>query len=340
VLDRGVEARSGAAAKELVVVDGAVIGVRVQTADGDQLIGARRGVVLACGGFEWNEQMVAGFIGEQLMPLSLPYNEGDGHVMAMEAGAQLANMMSFWGQPALLEPGFEIDGRLVPQMASIRSMPGVMIVNRYGDRFINEGATYQDYPKALQTYDPVAVDYPNRPPTWVIFDQQVRDTAVVLPTVLPGQPTPDWIFTAPTIAELADQIGAPPERLEATVERWNANVEAGEDPDFHRGTFWWEAFMTGGPSPEACLRPVAKGPFYATQLINGTLGTHGGPRIDASGRVLGAKGDVIPGLYAAGNASACVYGRAYPGGGGTIGPAMTFGYLAGRAAAVETPRAV
>ena len=340
VLDRGVEARSGTAAKELVVVDGAVIGVRVATAEGDQFIGARRGVVLACGGFEWNEQMVAGFIGEQLMPLSPPYNEGDGHVMAMEAGAQLANMMSFWGQPSLLEPGFEIDGRLVPQMASIRSMPGVMIVNRYGDRFINEGATYQDYPKALQTYDPVAVDYPNRPPTWVIFDQQVRDTAVVLPTVLPGQPTPDWIFTAPTIAELADQIGAPPERLEATVERWNANVEAGEDPDFHRGTFWWEAFMTGGPSPEACLRPVAKPPYYATQLINGTLGTHGGPRIDASGRVLGAKGDVIPGLYAAGNASACVYGRAYPGGGGTIGPAMTFGYLAGRAAAVETPRAV
>ena len=274
------------------------------------------------------------------MPLSPPYNEGDGHLMAMEAGAQLANMMSFWGQPALLEPGFEIDGRLVPQMASIRSMPGVMIVNRYGDRFINEGATYQDYPKALQTYDPVAVDYPNRPPTWVIFDQQVRDTAVVLPTVLPGQPTPDWIFTAPTIAELADQIGAPPERLEATVERWNANVEAGEDPDFHRGTFWWEAFMTGGPSPETCLRPVAKPPYYATQLINGTLGTQGGPRIDEAGRVLGAKGDVIPGLYAAGNASACVYGRAYPGGGGTIGPAMTFGYLAGRSAAVETPRAV
>ena len=340
LLDRGVEARSGTAAKELVVVDGAVIGVRVATAEGDQLIGARRGVVLACGGFEWNEQMVAGFIGEQIMPLSPPYNEGDGHRMAMEAGAQLANMMSFWGQPALLEPGFEIDGRLVPQMASIRSMPGVMIVNRYGDRFINEGATYQDYPKALATYDPVAVDYPNRPPTWVVFDQQVRDTAVVLPTVLPGQPTPDWIFTAPTIAELADQIGAPPERLEASVERWNEHVEQGVDPDFHRGTFWWEAFMTGGPSPEACLRPVAKAPFYATQLINGTLGTHGGPRIDAAGRVLGPNGDVIPGLYAAGNASACVYGRAYPGGGGTIGPALTFGYLAGRAAAVETPRAV
>ena len=189
--------------------------MRVTTGDGDQLIGARRAVVLASGGFEWNKQMVAGFIGQEIMPLSPPHNEGDGHRMAMEAGAQLANMMSFWGQPALLEPGFEIDGREVPQMASIRSMPGVMIVNRYGDRFVNEGATYQDLPKAMATYDPVAVDYPNRPPTWIVFDQHVRNTAVVLPSVLPGQPTPDWIFTAPTIGELADQIGAPPERLEA-----------------------------------------------------------------------------------------------------------------------------
>ena len=340
LVDRGVSVQTGTAAQELVMVDGAVIGVRVSGAAGDELIGARRGVVLASGGFEWNKQMVAGFIGQEIMPLSPPHNEGDGHRMAMEAGAQLANMMSFWGQPALLEPGFEIDGREVPQMASIRSMPGVMIVNRYGDRFVNEGATYQDLPKAMATYDPVAVDYPNRPPNWIVFDQRVRDSAVVLPTVLPGQPTPDWIFTASTIAELAERIGAPAERLEATVERWNEHVAAGEDPDFHRGTFWWEAFMTGGPTPEACMRPVAKPPFYAVQLINGTIGTNGGARIDAGARVLGAKGDVIPGLFAAGNASACVFGRAYPGGGGTIGPALTFGYLAGRAAAAEEPRAV
>jgi 3-oxosteroid 1-dehydrogenase len=88
------------------------------------------------------------------------------------------------------------------------------------------------------------------------------------------------------------------------------------------------------------MRPVAKPPFYAVQLINGTIGTNGGARIDAGGRVLGANGDAIPGLFAAGNASACVFGRAYPGGGGTIGPALTFGYLAGRAAAAEAPREV
>ncbi len=336
LLDRGVEVKLGTPGQELVVVDGEVIGLRA----GRELIGARKGVVLACGGFEWNEEMVAGFIGQRLMPLSPPYNEGDGHRMAMQAGASLANMRAFWGQPALLEPGFELDGRAVPQMASIRSTPGVVIVNRHGDRFVNEGATYQDFPKTLTSYDPVGVDYPNEPPTWLIFDQRVKNGAMVLPTVMPGQPAPDWIAQAPTLAALAEQIGIPPERLEATITRWNEHVAAGEDSDFHRGTFWWEAFMTGGPTPAACLRPVTKPPFYAVELRNGTLGTSGGPRIDSSARVLAQGGVPIPGLYAAGNASACVFGGAYPGGGGTIGPAMTFGYLAGRSVASGAPREV
>ena len=97
LLDRGVEVLTGTAAQELVVVDGAVVGVRGRRRDGDQLIGARQGVVLACGGFEWNSEMVDGFIGQQIEPLSPPHNEGDGHLMAMEAGAELANMTSFWG---------------------------------------------------------------------------------------------------------------------------------------------------------------------------------------------------------------------------------------------------
>jgi succinate dehydrogenase/fumarate reductase flavoprotein subunit len=340
LLDRGVRVQTSSPVQELVIVDGAAIGVRAHDSAGDRLIGARRGVILACGGFEWNEQMVAGFIGEQIRPLSPPFNEGDGHRMAMEAGASLANMRSFWGQPALLEPGFELDGRPVPQMASVRSLPGVLIVNRYGDRFVNEGVTYQDLPKTLSVYDPVAVDYPNRPPTWLVFDQSVKDGAVVLPTVLPGEPAPDWISHAETIGELAEEIGIQPDRLERTVSRWNEHVEAGEDPDFHRGTFWWEGFMTGGPSTKACLRRVAKPPFYAVELCNGTIGTNGGVRIDARGRALRYSGDPIPGLYAAGNASASVFGGAYPGGGGTIGPAMTFGYLAGRSAAADAPREV
>jgi 3-oxosteroid 1-dehydrogenase len=370
LLDRGVEVLTGAPARQLVVVDDEVLGVEVEFA-GDararnlgrnvpprnvsaeisargegrgrrELVGARRGVVLACGGFEWNESMVRAFIGEAIEPLSPPHNTGDGHRMAMEAGAELANMTSFWGQPAILEPGVTFEGRPMVQMASIRSVPGVIAVNKHGRRFVNEGATYQDFPKVvLGAFDPVALDYPNEAPQWLVFDQRVKDTAVVLPTVLPGQPAPDWIVRASSIAELAGRIGIDPAALEATVARWNEQVAAGEDTDFHRGTTAFEAQMTGHePSPETCMAPVEQPPFYAVQLRNGALGTNGGPRIDAHARVRRHDGGVVPGLYAAGNAAAGVFGPAYPGGGATLGPALTFGYLAGRHCASLQPRNV
>ena len=337
LLDRGVDVQTGTPATDLVVVDGEVIGVRSTIG----LVGARRGVVLACGGFEWNPAMVRAYVGQPLEPLSPPYNEGDGHRMAMEAGAAMSNMASHWGQPGINEPGFEIDGRPVPQMGSIRSTPGVIAVNRHGRRFVNEGATYQDYPKVLATFDPVAVDYPNESPHWLVFDRRVKDTAVVLPSVLPGQPAPGWIHQAPTIAALAEGIGIDPGALEATVARWNEQVAAGEDTDFHRGTTMFEVHMSGRlPSPQACMRPVAEPPFYAVELVDGTLGTNGGALVDEHARVRSLRGGVIPGLYAAGNATASVFGLAYPGGGATIGPAMTFGYLAGRHAAAQPRRAL
>ena len=341
LLDRGVDVATGARARELVAVDGEVVGVKVEQDGGTRMIGARKGVVLACGGFEWDEAMVKSFIGQQLEPMSPPHNEGDGHRMAMEAGAELANMRSFWGQPAILEPGFELDGRVVPQMGSVRSIPGVMVVNRHGRRFVNEGVTYQDFPKLIDVFDPVAVEYPNEAPHWLVFDQRVKDTAVVLPTVLPGQPAPDWITSAPSLRALADAIGLDAGALEDTVTRWNEAVARGEDPDFQRGTTWFEVHMSGRPpSPRACMAAVEQPPFYAVQLRNGALGTNGGPRVDASARVRSYRGGVVPGLYAAGNASASVFGPAYPGGGATIGPAMTFGYLAGRHAAAQPARDV
>jgi succinate dehydrogenase/fumarate reductase flavoprotein subunit len=337
LLDRGVEVRTGEPVEDLVVEDGAVIGVRSSAG----LTGARKGVVLASGGFEWNDEMVRGFIGERLEPMSPPYNEGDGHRMAMEVGALLGNMRSFWGQPGIFEPGFEIDGRPVPQMGSVRSTPGVIVVNRHGRRFVNEGVTYQDFPKVLATFDPVAVDYPNEAPHWLVFDRRVKDTAVVLPTVLPGQPAPDWVVQAPTVAELAQRIGVDATALEETVARWNAEVAAADDADFHRGTTMFEVHMSGQlPSPRACMRPVAEPPFYAVQLVNGALGTNGGMVIDTHARVRRIRGGVVPGLYAAGNATASVFGPAYPGGGATIGPALTFGYLAGRDAAAQPARAI
>jgi hypothetical protein len=260
--------------------------------------------------------------------------------MAMSAGARLANMSSFWGQPALLDPAIEFEGEPMYQMATVRSTPGMIAVNRHGRRFVNEGVTYQDFPTALDVYDPVAVEYPNED-HWLVFDQRVRDRAFILPTVLPGGPTPPWIASGDTIAEVARVVGIDPGGLAATVEAWNEDVERGADSQFHRGTVRFESHMSGSrPSPERMLAPVATPPFYAMRLYNGTIGTSGGPLIDRHARVRHVRGGVIDGLYAAGNAAASVFGTMYPGGGATIGPAMTFGFLAGRHAAAQPARAV
>ena len=334
LLDRGVAIETGTAATDLVVVDGDVVGVLVEHDGGTELIGTNKGVVLACGGFEWNDDMVRAFIGREIFPLSPPHNEGDGHRMAMEAGAALANMTSFWGQPAMVDPDVDFEGNLLYQMGTARSAKGVILVNRNGKRFVNEGVTYQDFPKALGAYDPVALDYPTDN-VWMIFDQPTKDSTVLLPSLLPGAEPPEWMTRAATIRELAAEIGVDPDALEATVaalERARCRGRGPRLPPGHRP-------LRGAHER---LVPDARGavwarsrpaPFYAMPLYDGTLGTNGGPRIDADARVLRHDGNPIPGLYAAGNASASVFGPAYPGGGATIGPALTFGYLAGRHAA-------
>jgi succinate dehydrogenase/fumarate reductase flavoprotein subunit len=341
LLDRGVEVRTSSPARELVVGDGEVVGVEAEHDGRREAIGARRGVVLASGGFEWNAPMVKAFVGQHLDPLSPPHNEGDGLRLAMEAGAELANMKSFWGQPAIFEPGRTFEGHPMVQMGTVRSTPGVIAVNKHGRRFINEGVTYQDFPRVVGDFDPVGIDYPNEAPQWLVFDQRVKDTAVILPSVLPGSPAPDWIAQAPTVGELAALIGLDAPSLEATVRRWNEQVVAGQDRDFRRGTTAFELHMTGeAPSPARCMAAIAQPPFYAVALRNGALGTNGGPRIDTNARVRTYGGGAIPGLYAAGNVAASVFGPAYPGGGATIGPALTFGYLAGRHVAAQPRRSI
>jgi len=132
-----------------------------------------------------------------------------------------------------------------------------------------------------------------------------------------------------TIAELAEQMGVDPARLEATIARFNANAEKGEDPDFHRGEAAYDK-MYGDPrvAPNPCLRPLTKGPFYAMPIYPGDIGTNGGLKTDALARVLDAKGKPVAGLYAIGNSAASAMGESYPGAGVTIGPALTFGYIA------------
>lgn len=344
LVDRGVEVRTSTPVIDLVGRRDDVLGVTAERT-GDMRrttrIAATQGVVLASGGFEWSKELVRDFIGAPLDPLSPPGNDGDGLRMGMAAGARIANMTSFWGQPAVLEPGFEYEGREMVQMASFRSSPGVIVVNRHGRRFVNEGATYQDFPKVLQHFDPVAVDYPNQPPIWAVWDQRTKDRTVILPSVLPGRPAPEWIAQAGNIRELARKISVDPEQLERTVGRWNKQVAEGSDSDFQRGTLRFETHMSGhGPTPAHVLAPVEVPPFYAVELRNGTIGTNGGLVIDGNGRVRSYTGTSIHGLYAAGNVAASIFGPAYPGGGATLGPALTFGYLAGRDVAEQERRNV
>jgi succinate dehydrogenase/fumarate reductase flavoprotein subunit len=321
LLDRGVDLRTGHRARDLVVVDGAVIGLRCETADGDVLIGARRGVILACGGFEWNRDMVRGFIGYEIQPLSPGSNEGDGHQMAMEAGARLANMMSYWGQGALFDPAITWpDGSPAAQMNAPMMFPGAFVVNQHGVRFFNENATYNDWPKGYGVFDERYPGFPNKAPGWLIFDEEVKRTSPIL-TVGPQDLAPDWFQQAGSASELADKIGVPAEALESTLMTFNDNAAKGSDPEFGR----------------RLLRPLS-GTLYALQMFPATLGTNGGCRIDADGRVLGYRREVIDGLYAAGNTAAGVFGWAYVGGGTPIGLGATFGYLAGRHAATRPPR--
>lgn len=322
LVDRGVKIYTATAASELVVVDDEVVGIGCLQGGDPFVIGARKGVILACGGFEWNREMVRGFIGYDIEPLSPGSNTGDGHRMAMEAGASMGNMASYWGQGASFDPSITQDGVPVAQMMGA-GYPASLMVNGAGRRFMNEAATYNDFPKPFGVFDNNYPGFPNKPPAYLIFDSTTKNLAAIL-SVGANDPAPDWFAQAATIGELAAEIGVDPAQLEATVEEFNEHAATGADPAFHR----------------RMVQPIDAGPYYALEIFPATLGTNGGCRINADAQVLAYGGAPIPGLYAAGNTSSGVFGWAYVGGGTPLGLGATFGYLAGRHAASRPARAL
>jgi len=339
-LDRGIEPRVSTRARRLVIDDGRVTGVVVDTADGTTEVAARQGVILATGGFEWNEDYKRAFLrGPLTHPVSMQTNTGDGLYMSMKAGAMLGNMREAWWLPvAELPPGINSMNRLL--LSSDRSRPRSIMINNKGRRFSNEAANYNAFGGAFHEEDVARFEYANLP-CWLIVDHEyVRRYGIL---GFPASETaPQWLTSASTVRELADKLGVPADNLEDTVDRWNKNVAEGSDPDFHRGESahdrWW-----GDPSckgqMKASLGPLDEAPFYAVPIKSGALGTKGGPQVDTDARVIDIDGEAIPGLYAAGNVMASPFGMTYGGAGGTLGPAMVFGYLAGRhAAAMERVR--
>ncbi|MFI8896156.1 3-oxosteroid 1-dehydrogenase [Streptomyces paradoxus] len=325
----GVPVWLGTPLTDLHVENGRVTGA-VVTRDGTPgLVRARRGVIVGSGGFEHNAAMRERF---QRQPIGTEWtvgakeNTGDGIRAGERLGAALDLMEDAWWGPAIPVPG-------QPYFClAERTLPGGLLVNGSGRRFVNEAAPYSDVVHTM--YD--VHDTDPAIPCWLITDQNYRNR-YLFKDVLPTLPFPDtWYDSGAahkewTLDALAASIGVPAAALRTSVNRFNAQARQGEDPDFHRGDSAYDHYYTD-PSvhPNSCLAPLWLPPYHAFRIVPGDLGTKGGLRTDARARVLREDGSVIPGLYAAGNASAAVMGHSYAGAGSTIGPAMTFGYIAGR----------
>jgi succinate dehydrogenase/fumarate reductase flavoprotein subunit len=335
LLDRGIAPVTEARAVELIGSAEGITGVRINHGGKDIQVRARRGVILGTGGFEWDPQLVDAYLrGPMRGAVSPPNNTGDGLRMAMAHGADLANMGEAWWVPIVQIPGDTLGGR--PRSRSVRlerTRPRSIIVNRAGRRFLNEAGEYNSMAGPFHHLDPRA-GYLNDP-AWIVFDAQHLKRYGFL-GVDPDGPAPDWFNESASLDDLAAKLGIDPGGLVRTVDAWNTNVAAEKDPDFGRGASAYDGYW-GDPSAATpalqTLGPLDTAPFYAVPVAVGAMGTKGGPRTDRDGRVLHVSGKVIPGLFAAGNAMAGVTGKAYGGAGGTLGPAMTFGYRSGYAAA-------
>ena len=337
-LQRGARLHTGARAVSLVTSGADVVGVGVE---GQRFDGS---VVVATGGFERNQQLVQSFLrGPLVAPAGPPTNRGDGLIMGMSVGARLGNMSEAWWAPAMRVPGETIDGEpFFRILFTDCAQPGGILVDSRGERFVNEATNYNDLGRAFHRFDAARFAF-TATRSWLIFDAARRagrafvgDTVWTLdanasPTAAPtALCDPPWMIRRDRLEDLADAISVAPEALRVTVDRFNSAAAAGLDRDFGRGDFIYDRFSQGG----APLRPFGDPPYFAIGVLPGSLGTKGGLKTDDAGRVLcAASADTIQGLYAAGNAAANPFGCGYPGPGATIGPALVFGWRAGRAAA-------
>ncbi|MEU2133147.1 FAD-dependent oxidoreductase [Streptomyces sp. NPDC018352] len=312
----------------LVEENGRVTGVRV-TRDGRELtVRANGGVVLASGGFSHDQTLREKHLPT---PTSTEWSSaadgqtGDALEPAVALGAATDLMDRVWGAPSVVPP----DGKPFFLVAD-RGIPGMVIVNAVGERYANEAAPYHEFVDAMYANDrPGATTVPS----WLLLDGTSKARYIFL-GLFPGQAFPKpWLESgfvkkAATVEELAARIGVAPERLRATVDRFNGFARVGRDEDFHRGDSVYDRYYGDPTLSNPSLAPLEKGPYYAIPVHPGDIGTKGGLVTDPTARVLREDGTAIDGLYASGNVSAAVMGETYPGPGATIGPAMTFSWLA------------
>lgn len=309
--------------------DGRVVGAR--TADGEDLEGA---VVLATGGFERDPDLVRRFLRmPEIVPAGSPTARGDAIRLALDVGAELGNMSEAWWCPTAVLDEELYEGEPVHRLLlTERIRPRSLIVDRSGRRYVDESRNYNDLGRAMHDFDPGTFSFP-RATSWLLFDHAYRRRWHLGP-LRRDAPDPSWLHRGDSLEELAEHIGVEVSVLPRTVARFNELARLGQDLDFGRGSSAYERALGDPTADNPTLGPLDEPPFYAVRVRPGAIGTKGGPRTDADGRVRARGGGVVAGLFAVGNAAANPFGLLYPGAGGTIGPMLVFGVRAGRAAAV------
>ena len=330
-LKAGVDIRTDCGVRELVVEDGKVTGV--VTPQGR--IGAQLGVLVNAGGFAQNQAMRDKYMpGTKAVWSNTPEGDtGDLHVEMERIGGLLGQMDQMVGYQTSQMPGYE-KGYVRPPMQSVTGKPGAILVDQSGGRYMNEGGSYELYCQTMLERNRTVPAVPS----WAIFDAAFAAKypigGVKMNKYYAMWKEAGYLKEAATIEELAAGIGCEPAILLATIDRWNGFVDKGEDEDFGRGRRAYDKWL-GDPfhGPNPTLGRIDKGPFYAVDVVPGDVSTYGGVVTDAQGRVERADGSVIEGLYACGVSTASVMGGVYPGAGASIGPSLTFGYVAAKHAA-------
>jgi 3-oxosteroid 1-dehydrogenase len=340
IFDRNIEVRLDTRLNELVMSEGRVSGVRVSHFGRTYEIKALHGVVVCAGGFEWNQELrdrffpVPGLTRHSSSPEDA--NRGEALLAGLQIGAATEHTESGWWIPTMHMPMPVVSNfEEIHQAAFDVGRPHSVCVNRDGVRFVDEASGYDDFGKAM-VVDQLKTG--SNCPCWLVFDASFRakfSAGGFMPTaVLPDRRIPpDWwdhyIFKADTVGALAEKIQVPAEALARSIATINTASKTGQDPEFGRGGNAYDRFF-GDPTvkPNPSLAPIETAPFYAVPINLGDLGTKGGLKADASARVVRPDGQPIANLYAAGNASGSPFGNCYPGAGGTIGPALTFGFIA------------
>jgi len=348
IFARGVEVRLDTRLEELTQANGEITGVVVSNFGRRYEIAARHGVVIASGGFEWNQELRDRFFPIPTLTryTSTPEdaNRGEGLMAGLKVGAATEHTESGWWIPTMKMPSPKASNyEEIHQAAFDVGRPHSVCVNRNGVRFVDEAIGYDLFGAAMvEDHLKTGANVP----CWHVFDALYREKFTAggfMPTaIMPDWRIPkDWwdhyIFKADTLEELARKIQVPAAALKQTVANMNEYARTGVDVEYGRGGNAYDV-MFGDPtvSPNPCIGPIQKAPYYAVPINLGDLGTKGGLKADAHARVVDGEGRPIPKLYAAGNASGSPFGNCYPGAGGTIGPAMVFGYIAANDIAART----